>query len=440
MRSFVHASVFLIEINSFTVHNRDVSGALASLSSVAKLPYEDCLDGISNTFCIDPSALGKNSDGVKNLVSLLDGYFQKNAHHINVNVLNRALLEDAHLHPNKYPNLTIRVSGYAVRFNKLTSEQREEVLKRTMHGASFATFSDTFSNNTNLNHCHFAGYDTGSLDFDISNVIGRKEPLESNETRGIKGAVHSIETFSTSDGPGIRSLVFLQGCAKRCIYCSNPETQCIVDPYGYPDLAMSDQQCAAFIAKYSNFLRPNNGGVTLSGGEPLLQPDFVKSVFDKMHAIGLTTCLDTSGHGNKGCWDKVLPSTDYALLCLKAMDPDLAAFISGVSREAGERAKDFAKYIKDKYPHISLTLRWVLLEDLTDTDEELKSLVKFAHHLAPSFKQIELLPYHSLGREKYKYLKREYSLHAMEPYPYNDALRIKEYLEKEGVKVILAPL
>ena len=116
------------------MHNREENGALASLNSVAKISYDDCRDGISNTFSITPNALGRsNIERVENLVSILDGYFAKNAHHININVLNRETLMKAYENPDAYPNLTIRVSGYAVNFHKLSREQQREVISRTFH-------------------------------------------------------------------------------------------------------------------------------------------------------------------------------------------------------------------------------------------------------------------------------------------------------------------
>ena len=117
------------------MHGRDMNGAIASLNSVAKLDYKNCCkDGISNTFSIIPSVLGENLEAqIENLVGLMDGYFEKGAHHLNVNVLTRETLIDAMENPDKYPLLTIRVSGYSVRFNRLTRQQQEEVISRTFH-------------------------------------------------------------------------------------------------------------------------------------------------------------------------------------------------------------------------------------------------------------------------------------------------------------------
>mmetsp|Transcript_12611 Transcript_12611/g.27607 ORF Transcript_12611/g.27607 Transcript_12611/m.27607 type:complete len:321 (+) Transcript_12611:226-1188(+) len=267
------------------MHNRDTNGALASLSSVAKLPYASCMDGISNTFGLTPTALGSLScDRGKNLVSLLDGYFGKNGHHLNINVLNRKLLEDAHIHPEKYPDLTIRVSGYAVRFNQLTPEQRKEVLMRTMHGS--ATTSNPSKTSTVATRAD--SLDIEDLD-DLEPVVQSNSGTVAKGTAVHIGSVHSLETFTSNDGPGVRTLgKFL------CLYCttaksrcntqllfvnnspfillpspflgSNPDAQCIVDPLKFPEVAVSDEEVIDVLKRYEQFLSPNSGGVTFSGG------------------------------------------------------------------------------------------------------------------------------------------------------------------------------
>jgi autonomous glycyl radical cofactor GrcA len=213
------------------MHGSDKNGALASLASVAKIPYSKCMDGVSNTFCLLPNALGAPEDREANLVSLMDGYFANNAHHINVNVLAREVLEDAHKHPEKYPNLTIRVSGYAVRFNRLTPEQREEVMARTMHATSSVASAVRINKVVQT---------TGKMDAQM---------LYEDTDDMVKGSVYSLETFATTDGPGIRANVFLQGCAKRCVFCCNHETQEICNPDQHPEFAMSADEIAAILEK-----------------------------------------------------------------------------------------------------------------------------------------------------------------------------------------------
>ena len=406
------------------MHGRDKNGALASLASVSKIPYSKCMDGISNTFCLLPNALGQTKKRSTNLATLLDGYFAHYGHHININVLSRDVLQDAHKHPEKYPNLTIRVSGYAVRFNRLTPEQREEVMARTMHSTSVVALA---SNNK---------------DEDEADVDVHEDEMEGVTSDGaVLGSVYSVETFSTTDGPGIRMNTFLQGCPKKCLFCCNPETQALADPYQHPEYAMSSQEIASLASKYKEWLGVHGGGITVSGGEAMVQPDFVKDLFQRIHQIDngkLTTCLDTACFGNKARWDKILPYTDHVLLCMKGMDNEIAAEVAQVSPKEMAQSKEFARHIRDNYPNIKITLRWVLLKNMTDTESELQALADFAKDLGNVFHTIELIPYHVLGKDKYSSLNLEYPLGDMSPYNIEDAKLVKGRLEDAGVPTILS--
>ena len=406
------------------MHGRDKNGALASLASVAKIPYSKCMDGISNTFCILPNALGQPKNRNSNLATLLDGYFGRNAHHINVNILSRDILQEAHRHPEKYPNLTIRVSGYAVRFNRLTPEQREEVMARTMHSSSVVTMAGK------------------KIDYDLNDDTENSSDFyEMEKEMGeevVLGSVYSLESFSTTDGPGIRMAFFLQGCPKRCQFCCNPETQALADPNKHPEFAMSGGEIASLVGKYHEWLRPRGGGITISGGEPLVQASFVRDVFKHVRSLGLTTCLDTACHGDKKIWNEVLPHTDNILLCLKGMDNKVASEIARVPISEMAKSKVFARFVRDNYPEIRLTLRWVLMKDLTDTDSELEALISFALELEPVLFCVELIPYHELGKDKYGILNEPYPLEGMPPYRLEDAVRVKERLKDSGLFTVIS--
>eukprot|EP00668_Euglena_longa_P018364 GGOE01022921.1.p1 GENE.GGOE01022921.1~~GGOE01022921.1.p1 ORF type:complete len:1113 (-),score=276.85 GGOE01022921.1:943-4239(-) len=428
------------------LHGRDASGALASLSSVAKLPYDACLDGISNTFSMVPSLIGPPAKRQDHLAILLDGYFQKNGHHININVFSRETLLDAMERPHLYPQLTIRVSGYAVHFVKLNREQQRDVLHRTMHGlppattlqeedakeasavtptpsppSSERTPTPTSSPTSSLGNASFPP----PADSDVScrDIEDLSQHVAAMEACGTVGVVHSIETLSTCDGPGMRVLIFLQGCLKRCSYCHNPDMQPRAKD-GTLHLTVAD--AAALIKRYRVWLRPNRGGVTISGGEPLLQPKYVAAVFAKARALGVTTCLDTAVHGSQSDWDVVLPHTDIVMLCLKGMAPDSYRRVAGVS--GLHTAQEFAHCASAR--GVEVVLRWVLLAGVTDTEAELAALADFALSL-PTFQYVELLPFHQLGKPKYEKLNKEYALADVPSYSLPQAQQVMDFLVGE---------
>ena len=227
-----------------------------------------------------------------------------------------------------------------------------------------------------------------------------------------KGRIHSIESFGTVDGPGIRFVAFMQGCPLRCLFCHNPDTWHADAPCRYE---MTPRQLADQAVRYRPFIK--DGGVTLSGGEPLMQADFAAEYFRLCHEEGLHTALDTSG---AVCGDKaesVLRHTDLVLLDIKTMDAALYPRLTGVQQANNLR---FLDMLEER--SISTWIRHAVVPGITDSDEWLDRL---GQHVAryQCVQRIEILPYHTLGTYKYEKLGMDYRLKGVPPL---DAVRAGE--------------
>lgn len=226
----------------------------------------------------------------------------------------------------------------------------------------------------------------------------------------MQGKIHSIETFGTVDGPGIRYVIFLQGCPFRCAYCHNPDTWDInAGKIETVDNLLED------ILKYKRYIQ----GITVSGGEPLLQIDFIKELFKKVKNHNLDTCIDTSGaifdKSNPDIITKIdnlLTYTDIVMLDIKHIDRNKHKELTGHDNTA---VLDFARYLSDK--NIDTYLRYVLVPTINDDIETLQKWRDFADTLK-CIKKIEILPYHRLAIDKYKKLGIKYKLESIkEPTP-----------------------
>ena len=286
------------------MHGRDSHGWLASCLSVAKLPYADAQDGISYTVSVTPS-LNRLDQGEKiaQAVKVLDTYCGQGGFHMNLNVLNRDTLLDAMEHPDKYPQLTIRVSGYAVNFVRLTREQQMDVISRTFHGEGLTSWPTSPGR-------------TAGTPCVRRNLRTRRRRPSSTIPEGDFGWIHSYETGSTVDGPGIRVTVFMSGCLLRCLYCHNPDTWHLKD-----GTRVSFERAEQALASYAAPLRAMGGGLTISGGEPLVQLHFTKRLFAAAKRMGLHTALDTSGFLGARADDDYLRQVDLVLLDIKSWDP-----------------------------------------------------------------------------------------------------------------------
>ena len=234
-----------------------------------------------------------------------------------------------------------------------------------------------------------------------------------------KGRIHSLESFGTVDGPGIRFVVFMQGCPLRCQFCHNPDT---LDPQGDCQYEMTPDELVAEVVRYRSFIQ--SGGVTVSGGEPLMQASFVRAFFERCQQEGLHTALDTSGAFCSETVFSVLDHTDLALLDIKTIDAQLYPTLTGVQQTNNLRFLD-----ELQRRGIDTWIRHVVVPGITDNDEQLERLGQYVAQY-DVVKKIEVLPYHTLGKFKYEKLGLAYPLEGVQPLSKTRADEIRTMLSQ----------
>lgn len=237
--------------------------------------------------------------------------------------------------------------------------------------------------------------------------------------RRIPGRIHSYETFGAADGPGVRFIVFLHGCGFRCRYCHNPDT--------WADAACMEATAEEVLSRalrYRSYWR-EKGGITVSGGEPMLQADFVCELFEKAKALGVTTCLDTAAgpfDENNGTIRRLLDLTDTVLLDIKHIDSAAHRDLTGADNDS---VLACARYLSSIGKPV--WIRHVLVPGITDDPAAAKRLREFLDTLT-NVQRVDVLPYHVLGLHKWRELGIPYSLEGVEP-PTDESIRqIREIL------------
>lgn len=240
------------------------------------------------------------------------------------------------------------------------------------------------------------------------------------------GRVHSVESFGTVDGPGIRLVVFLQGCPMRCLYCHNPDTW---------DLCTGQETAPEEIIE--KFLKNrafyNGGGITLTGGEPLMQVDFATEFFRLAKEHDIHTCLDTSGitfnPENTEKIDKLLDFTDLVMLDIKHIDSEKH---KALTRHGNENVLAFARHLEKR--KIPVWIRHIIVEGYTDKEADLFELGRFIGTLK-NLKALDVLPYHTMGVSKYAELGIDYPLKGIEALPLSAAKEAKQHI-LNGIKSV----
>lgn len=241
------------------------------------------------------------------------------------------------------------------------------------------------------------------------------------------GYIHSTESFGTVDGPGVRYVVFFQGCPMRCLYCHNPDTWEFSG-----GRKVTAEELMEEYDSYKEFLK--SGGITATGGEPMAQPEFLTELFSLAKSRGVHTCLDTSGivfnPENYEKIDKIIDYTDLVMLDIKHIDDEEHKKLTGKSNK---NILAFAEYLRDR--NIPLWVRHVVVPGITDDEKELLGLGKFLAGLT-NLKALDVLPYHDMGKVKYQNLGIDYPLKDVEPLSKEKAIEARDVIMR-GIKAAL---
>lgn len=233
------------------------------------------------------------------------------------------------------------------------------------------------------------------------------------------GRIHSFETCGTVDGPGIRFVIFMQGCPLRCQYCHNPDTW-----DSSKGNEFSVDELIEEIVKYRSYMNFSGGGITITGGEPLLQAEFILELFKRCRALGIHTALDTSGFIFNSAAKAVLEYTDLILLDIKSINPETFTKVTSANIDS---VLTFAKYASDSF--IKTWIRFVLVPGLTDNLDEIEMLSKYINSIS-SVERIEVLPFHKMGEYKWEALGYQYQLKDTESPSTSLVSEVKEIFKK----------
>ena len=264
--------------------------------------------------------------------------------------------------------------------------------------------------------------------FELRVNLGQDVPetdLSTALATGEMGFLHSFTTGSTVDGPGVRVVGWTTGCHYRCSYCHNPDTWSMRN--GMP---VTVKRATEEVFKYRNGLKIMSGGFTLSGGEPLLQDRFVAKLFAEVHGMGIHTALDTNGSLGERLIDKELENVDLVLLDIKSWDPERHRRLTGM--DVGP-VLAFARRLAERMRPI--WLRFVLVPGVTDDAEDIAEIARFTAGLG-NVERVDVLPFHQMGRFKWKELKLNYVLELIEPPTVEEVARACELFRAEGHQAV----